>query len=116
MNGENPTIQVRVGSTRPEPGLPEPALEDRERTVQAFTPPIDIHEGPEGLVLEADLPGAVGRTCGSSSRTTFSPSMPGSTRPRPKVLACCTRSIASAIISVRSSSATRSIATGSRRS
>jgi HSP20 family molecular chaperone IbpA len=23
-----------------------------------FTPPIDIHEGPEGLTLEADLPGA----------------------------------------------------------
>jgi len=23
-----------------------------------FTPPIDIHEGPDGLVLEADLPGA----------------------------------------------------------
>jgi HSP20 family protein len=24
----------------------------------ALTPPIDIHEGPDGLVLEADLPGA----------------------------------------------------------
>ena len=23
---------------------------------QAFTPPIDIHEGPDGLTLEADLP------------------------------------------------------------
>ncbi len=23
-----------------------------------FTPPIDIHEGPDGLILEADLPGA----------------------------------------------------------
>src|SRR5215467_10054672 len=27
--------------------------------VQAFTPPIDIHEEPDGLILEADLPGAV---------------------------------------------------------
>ena len=26
---------------------------------QAITPLIDIHEGPEGLVLEADLPGAI---------------------------------------------------------
>jgi len=26
---------------------------------QAITPLIDIHEGPDGLVLEADLPGAV---------------------------------------------------------
>ncbi len=24
----------------------------------SFTPPIDIHEGPDGLILEADLPGA----------------------------------------------------------
>ena len=60
MNGENPTIQVRVGSTRPEPGVPDTAREDREKTVPSFTPPIDIHEGPEGLILEADLPGAVG--------------------------------------------------------
>ena len=28
---------------------------------QAYTPPIDIHEGPEGLTLEADLPGATER-------------------------------------------------------
>ena len=28
------------------------------RSAQAYTPPIDIHEGPEGLTLEADLPGA----------------------------------------------------------
>ena len=27
----------------------------------AYTPPIDIHEGPEGLTLEADLPGATER-------------------------------------------------------
>lgn len=56
---ENPTIQVTVATRRPEAGLGEPARDDRERMVQSFTPPIDIHEEPEGLILEADLPGAV---------------------------------------------------------
>jgi HSP20 family molecular chaperone IbpA len=56
---ENPTIQVTVATKRPEAGLAEPARDDRERMVQTFTPPIDIHEEPDGLVLEADLPGAV---------------------------------------------------------
>ena len=28
------------------------------RRKRAYTPPIDIHEGPDGLTLEADLPGA----------------------------------------------------------
>jgi HSP20 family protein len=56
---ENPTIQVTVGTKRPEPATPAGAGEVGEPAVQAFTPPIDIHEGPEGLILEADLPGAV---------------------------------------------------------
>lgn len=56
---ENPTIQVTVATKRPEAGLAEPVRDDRERTVQTFTPPIDIHEEPDGLILEADLPGAV---------------------------------------------------------
>ncbi len=30
---------------------------DRPGAPVVHTPPIDIHEGPEGLVLEADLPG-----------------------------------------------------------
>jgi HSP20 family protein len=59
MSVENPTIQVTVGSKRTESGAPGAPTEDRDRTVQAFTPPIDIHEGPDGLVLVADLPGAV---------------------------------------------------------
>ncbi len=29
----------------------------REPARPCLTPPIDIHEGPEGLILEADLPG-----------------------------------------------------------
>ncbi len=60
MKVENPTIQVRVGSKRPEPGTVEVGREDREKQVHAFTPPIDIHEAGDGLILEADLPGAVG--------------------------------------------------------
>ena len=56
---ENPTIQVTVATKAREPGPTDPIREDRERVVQTFTPPIDIHEQPEGLVLEADLPGAV---------------------------------------------------------
>jgi HSP20 family molecular chaperone IbpA len=58
---DNPTIRVTVATGRPEVSRAEPALEDRERTIPAYTPPIDIHEEPEGLVLEADLPGAVGQ-------------------------------------------------------
>jgi HSP20 family protein len=59
MSVENPTIHVTVGSKRPDPGAPEPPREDSEKSAQSFTPPIDIHESPEGLILEADLPGAV---------------------------------------------------------
>ena len=61
MNVDNPTIRVRVGSEPHEPGVRETAqgpLADRH---QSYTPPIDIHEGPEGLLLEADLPGATER-------------------------------------------------------
>ena len=32
--------------------------ENIHKSLEAYTPPIDIHEGPEGLILEADLPGA----------------------------------------------------------
>ncbi|MFO0889534.1 MAG: Hsp20/alpha crystallin family protein [Isosphaeraceae bacterium] len=59
MNISSPSIRVSVGG-QPGPGprhpeaSPEPGAEHR----RAFTPPIDIHEGPEGLTLEADLPGA----------------------------------------------------------
>jgi HSP20 family molecular chaperone IbpA len=56
---EKPTIQVTVSTRAPEAGPTDPAREPRERMAPAFTPPIDIHEHPEGLILEADLPGAV---------------------------------------------------------
>jgi HSP20 family protein len=58
MNIENPTIRVRVGAkAHDDPGFPE-AEQSFQELQNAFTPPIDIHEGPEGLTLEADLPGA----------------------------------------------------------
>jgi HSP20 family protein len=35
-----------------------PSVEEMNAARVCFTPLIDIHEGPEGLILEADLPGA----------------------------------------------------------
>lgn len=34
-----------------------PPKADAPRSANVYTPPLDIHETPEGLVLEADLPG-----------------------------------------------------------
>jgi HSP20 family molecular chaperone IbpA len=56
---DNPTIRVTVGAKAPESAGPASALEDPRAAFPTFTPLIDIHEGPEGLILEADLPGAV---------------------------------------------------------
>ena len=57
MTPENGAISVPIGRN--------PAVEDDPKQGPAHqgvpqarqTPPIDIYEGPEGLVLEADLPG-----------------------------------------------------------
>jgi len=57
MSVPNPSIRVSVGSTPPSSGEPSQAVDAREAR-PAFAPPVDIHDGPEGLTLEADLPGA----------------------------------------------------------
>jgi HSP20 family molecular chaperone IbpA len=57
MNAEHP-IRVETGPTPPDgPHAGAPGQVAQARPVVMQTPPIDIHEGPEGLVLEADLPG-----------------------------------------------------------
>jgi len=59
MSLDNPTIRVRVGvGSAPADREASNATENIARSPEAYTPPIDIHEGPEGLILEADLPGA----------------------------------------------------------
>jgi HSP20 family protein len=53
---------IPVAVDRPTPrdmNRPEAtASESSKSPAVYFTPPIDIHEGPDGLILEADLPGA----------------------------------------------------------
>ena len=58
--GNPDTIPVMVGGPRPGPRrrVAEPGRGRDDRAQEFHTPLIDIHEGPDGLVLEADLPGA----------------------------------------------------------
>ncbi len=63
MSKENQRIPVMVGRPQPQPRAAESrsshVAEGTAEPQQNFhTPLIDIHEGPDGLVLEADLPGA----------------------------------------------------------
>ncbi len=58
LNVENPSIRVSVGPKPQGAGLRADPPEDSVDCRHAYTPPIDIHEGPEGLTLVADLPGA----------------------------------------------------------
>jgi HSP20 family protein len=58
MNAEHPIRVETVPSTSNGSHAQAPAPQGTPaRAVPPQTPPIDIHEGPEGLVLEADLPG-----------------------------------------------------------
>jgi len=56
LNG--PSIRVTVGTQPPGAAGPSAPPEPSPEGQAAYNPPIDIHEGPEGLTLEADLPGA----------------------------------------------------------
>jgi HSP20 family molecular chaperone IbpA len=58
MNVTSPSIRVTVGSQPSQPSAPGVPPEHGPEVQAAFTPPIDIHEGADGLTLEADLPGA----------------------------------------------------------
>ena len=61
MSTDQRIIHVGVGAPTIENGCRVPAADAGEvkETRVYQTPLIDIHEGPEGLVLEADLPGGV---------------------------------------------------------
>ncbi len=58
MNQEHPSINVPIGRG---PASVDDSANGASHasgpSPLVHTPPIDIHEGPEGLVLEADLPG-----------------------------------------------------------
>jgi HSP20 family protein len=58
MTSEQRPIRVAVGRSEAEPERTAPSAAPAP-TATAQTPLIDIHEGPEGLILEADLPGAI---------------------------------------------------------
>jgi HSP20 family molecular chaperone IbpA len=62
MSMENRSIPVAVSRGRAEPTAPgaqdSTAAGSSSPPRVVFTPLIDIHEGADGLVLEADLPGA----------------------------------------------------------
>src|SRR5262245_56231782 len=59
MSFENRSIPVAVERTAPNESMASHSgTEDAVAPASMFlTPPIDIHEGPDGLILEADLPG-----------------------------------------------------------
>jgi HSP20 family molecular chaperone IbpA len=54
----SPSIRVAVRTQPADPGTSAPPPEPHPEQQAAYTPLIDIHEGPDGLTLEADLPGA----------------------------------------------------------
>jgi HSP20 family molecular chaperone IbpA len=63
MSNDNRSIPVSVGRTAHAPASGEGSRINPAETAAAasrvyYTPLIDIHEGPDGLILEADLPGA----------------------------------------------------------
>ena len=60
MNPEHPSISVPIGRGAANGHSPDSSVAQAQHggaPTALHTPPIDIHEGPDGLVLEADLPG-----------------------------------------------------------
>jgi HSP20 family protein len=58
-NLDQPQVRVSVETGRREfAPHPRAADETAQAAREMYTPPIDIHESPEGLILEADIPGA----------------------------------------------------------
>jgi HSP20 family protein len=57
MNQEHPSISVPIGRGPANGDDSANGASHPGPSPLVHTPPIDIHEGPEGLVLEADLPG-----------------------------------------------------------
>ena len=68
MSAENHSIPVSVGKAATKAGdgpgaATRAATEGPQTEAQIFhTPLIDIHESPDGLILEADLPGVTEKT------------------------------------------------------
>lgn len=60
MSAENGLSQIPLNQAPAPEATGEPAATAGERAL--FTPPIDIYETPEGLVLIADLPGVSVKT------------------------------------------------------
>jgi HSP20 family molecular chaperone IbpA len=59
MSANSQSIPVAIGRPTVENGSAGPAtVEEQPQQRVVHTPLIDIHEGPDGLILEADLPGA----------------------------------------------------------
>jgi HSP20 family protein len=51
-------VQVSVETGRRDFPPPLAVEQDAQPAREIYTPPIDIHESPDGLILEADIPGA----------------------------------------------------------
>ena len=80
----------------------------------AITPLIDIHEGPDGLILEADLPGANESNVSIHLEDNVLVLHARVPSPFPEGRGRSMKSIMSATSTARSSSATRSNGAGSR--
>ena len=57
-NVDGRQVRVSVESGRRDFAHPRGVEQDAQAARETYTPPIDIHESPDGLVLEADIPGA----------------------------------------------------------